>query len=354
MNFAPSDSLTHIGGVFLFTCSFRKRHIAVELTSRHIGGFKNMDVDSCIWLMLCATGVMGQFQVEPLTATVLTGSDAGFTATVQGTWAVMTWNVRGFLVLTVPRSGNVSSSSEQFSASFCSSGDTSCVEFTIHNTTRMEAGAVICTVQGDYGSKTAQLQVQESGTVQIKEGNMTVVQDQEVEFHCETSAWFPPPSIIWTVNGDTVDDIPSNSTNVTHGDSFNSSSILKFQAVKDSTVVCLATLPTLKNPLSSSVHVVVESNYQDEMTKRVRTQSQLSGLRPPGQKQGRVNASYVTDGQTSVATSDLTDSGYFQRTASNMFEMPDAVRDNKIENGYRSTYNSVDDDLRKHRHATIV
>ncbi|XP_054610720.1 butyrophilin subfamily 1 member A1 isoform X3 [Dunckerocampus dactyliophorus] len=353
-----------------------------------------MDVDSCIWLMLCATGVMGQFQVEPLTATVLTGSDAGFTATVQGTWAVMTWNVRGFLVLTVPRSGNVSSSSEQFSASFCSSGDTSCVEFTIHNTTRMEAGAVICTVQGDYGSKTAQLQVQESGTVQIKEGNMTVVQDQEVEFHCETSAWFPPPSIIWTVNGDTVDDIPSNSTNVTHGDSFNSSSILKFQAVKDSTVVCLATLPTLKNPLSSSVHVVVvpkppdwtvliavvcsfggsalfvllilgiifcykrkkekESNYQDEMTKRVRTQSQLSGLRPPGQKQGRVNASYVTDGQTSVATSDLTDSGYFQRTASNMFEMPDAVRDNKIENGYRSTYNSVDDDLRKHRHATIV
>nr|XP_057943163.1 immunoglobulin superfamily member 5 isoform X2 [Doryrhamphus excisus] len=353
-----------------------------------------MDIDSCIWLMLCATGVMGQFQVEPFTATVLTGSDALFTATVQGTWAVMTWNVKGFLVLTVPRNGNVSSSSKQFSASFCSSGDTGCVAFTIHNATRMAAGEVICTIQGDYGSKSVWLHVQESGIVRIKEGNMTVVQDQEVEFHCETSAWFPNPDISWTLNGDAVDKILYNSTNATSGNYFNSSSLLKFQAVKDSTVVCLATLQTLQNPISSSVHIVVvpkppdwtvliavvcsfggcallvllilgiifcykrkkekESNYQDEMTKRVRTQSQLSGLRPPGQKQGRVNASYVTDGQTSVATSDLTDGGFFQKTTSNTFEMPDAVRNNEMEHGYRSTYNSVDADLRKHRHATIV
>ncbi|XP_061902414.1 immunoglobulin superfamily member 5 isoform X2 [Entelurus aequoreus] len=353
-----------------------------------------MDINYCIWLMLCTSGVMGQFQVDPLVATVLTGSDAQFTAKVQGTWAIMTWTVQGFLVLTVPRSGNISSSSEQFSASFCSSVDTGCVAFTIHNTTRAEAGPVTCTIQGDYGSKTVQLQVQESGTVQIKEGNMTVVQDQEVEIHCETSAWFPIPEIRWTLNGDTMDSGPTNSTNVTHGDSFNSSSVLKFQAVKDSTLVCWATLQTLTNPLASSVHVLVvpkppdrtvliavvcsfgglallallilgimfcykrrkekESNYQDEMTKRVRTQSQLSGLRPPGQKQGAVNAGYVKDGQTSVATSDQSDSGYFQRTRSNIFEMPNSACNNQTENGYKSTYNGVDDDLTKHRHATIV
>ncbi|XP_077403382.1 immunoglobulin superfamily member 5 [Vanacampus margaritifer] len=301
-----------------------------------------MDLGMCIWLILSAPGVMGQFQVEPLDSTVLKGSDARFNATVQGKWEVMTWNVRGFLVLTVPRSGNISSSSEQFSASFCSTEDTSCVTFTIHNTSRREAGLVICTVQGDYGSKSAQLHVQESGTVQIQEGDKKVAQDEEVEFNCVTSAWFPSPVVSWNLNGGTVDNSLYNSTHVAHGDSFNSSSVLTFKAIKNLTVECLAIVQTLTKPLSSTVHLVVvpkppdwtvliavlcsfggfallfllifgmffcykcrkekELNFQDEMTKRVRTQSQLSGLRPPGRKQGRVtvNAGYVTDEDSSL------------------------------------------------------
>ncbi|XP_061608683.1 immunoglobulin superfamily member 5 isoform X2 [Phyllopteryx taeniolatus] len=332
-----------------------------------------MDIELCIWLILCATGV-------------LKGSDARFNATVLGKWEVMTWNVRGFLVLTVPRSGNISSSSEQFSASFCSADDASCVAFTIRNTSRMEAGPVICTVQGDYGSKSALLHVEESGTIQIKEGDMKVVQDEEVEFNCVTSAWFPSPVVSWNLNGDTVDSSHYNSTHAAHGDSFNSSSVLKFHAVKNSMVECLAMLQTLSNPLSTSVHFVVvprppdwtvliavvcsfgsfalvvllilgiifcykrkkekEPNYQDEMTKRVRTQSQSSGLRPPGHKQGRVNADYVTDGQTSIAPNDLTES--------NSFEMPDAVYYHQTENDYKTANNNADEGLRKHRHATTV
>nr|XP_061801581.1 immunoglobulin superfamily member 5-like [Nerophis lumbriciformis] len=313
-----------------------------------------------MWLMLCATEVMGQFQVEPLDSTVLKGSDARFNAIVEVPWEVMTWNVRGFLVLTVPRSGNISSSSEQFSASFCSAGDTSCVAFTIHNTSRREAGLVTCTIQGAYGSKSASLHVQESGTIKIKEGDMKVDQDEEVEFNCVTSAWFPRPVVSWNLNGDSVDSSLYNSSHVAHEDWFNSSSVLKFRAVKNSTVACLATLQKLKKTLSSSVHLAVvpkppdwtvliavvcsfggcallvllilgvifcyrrrkekEPNYQDEMTKRVRTQSQLSGMRPPGQKQGRVNAGYVADGQTSVAPSDLTDSDYFHASRFNFSE----------------------------------
>ncbi|XP_051903913.1 immunoglobulin superfamily member 5 [Hippocampus zosterae] len=347
-----------------------------------------MDVDLCIWLILCATGVMGQFQVEPLESTVLKGSDARFSATVQGMWEVMTWNVRGFLVLTVPKIGNISSSSGQFSASFCSAEDTTCVVFTIHNASRREAGPVICTVQGDYGSKLARLHVQESGTVQIKEGDKKVTQDDEVDFNCLTSAWFPSPVVSWNLNGGAVDSSLYNSTHVAHEDSFNSSSVLKFKAVKNSTVECLAILPTLTKPLSSSVHLVVvpkppdwtvliavvcsfggfallflliygmvfcykrrrekEPNYQEEMIKRFRTQSQLSGLRPPGQKQGQVNAGYVTDGQKSVTPSDLTESA---STRSNVFEMPDAVY-NGTENG--NGYSIADEGFRKHRHATTV
>uniref|UniRef100_A0A3Q2Y0Z9 Immunoglobulin superfamily, member 5a n=1 Tax=Hippocampus comes TaxID=109280 RepID=A0A3Q2Y0Z9_HIPCM len=250
--------------------------------------------------------LMGQFQVEPLESTVLKGSDARFSATVQGMWEVMTWNVRGFLVLTVPRIGNISSSSEQFSASFCSAEDTSCVVFTIHAASRMEAGPVICTVQGDYGSKSAQLHV---GTVQIKEGDRKVTQDEEVDFNCLTSAWFPSPVVTWNLNGGAVDSSLYNSTHVAHGDSFNSSSVLKFKAVKNSTVECLAMLQTLTKPLSSSVHLVVV-----RIIKRLRTQSQLSGLRPPGQKQGQVNAGYVTDGQKSKAGDYTTNHPNFLQT----------------------------------------
>lgn len=122
--------------------------------------------------VVIVSSVMGQFQVEPLESTVLKGSDARFSATVQGMWEVMTWNVRGFLVLTVPRIGHISSSSEQFSASFCSAEVTSCVVFNIHNASRSEAGPVICTVQGDYGSKSAQLHVQ--GTVDSRTSTICI------------------------------------------------------------------------------------------------------------------------------------------------------------------------------------
>lgn len=112
------------------------------------------------WISPCLVVLLQQFQLEPLTSTVLQGSDVQFRATVDGTWRVMTWNVRGLLVLTVLVDSNITSSPGQFSATFCSSGSTSCVDFIIHNVTRRESGPVICTVQGEYGSKTAQLNVQ--------------------------------------------------------------------------------------------------------------------------------------------------------------------------------------------------
>lgn len=102
--------------------------------------------------------MLGQFQLEPVNVTKLRGSDALFTTTVQGKWPFMTWTVGGVWVLTMPSVGNASSSSEQFSARFCSSGN-SCVDFTIHNVTRKDSGPVTCNVQ-DYSSKSSQLYVQ--------------------------------------------------------------------------------------------------------------------------------------------------------------------------------------------------
>lgn len=113
-------------------------------------------------LSLLYSAVLGQFQLEPRNLTVLQGSDAQFNATVMGHWKVMTWTVGKKLVLSIPATGNATSSSEQYSARFCSSGDTSCVELTIHNVNRSgtESWPVICSVLGPYGSKTSQLYVQ--------------------------------------------------------------------------------------------------------------------------------------------------------------------------------------------------
>ncbi|XP_040005731.1 immunoglobulin superfamily member 5 isoform X2 [Xiphias gladius] len=349
----------------------------------------------CTCLLLCATEAASQqFQLEPPSSTVLRGSDARFSATVEGKWEVMTWTLRRFLVLTVSVTGNVTTSSEQFSAAFCSGGDTGCVEFTIRNTTRGDSGPVICTVQGEYGSKTAQLYVQESGTVNIMGGDVTVVQDQQVELQCVTTAWFPIPTVTWTQNGKAVDSSLYNTTDMANGDSFNTTSVLKLQAVSNTTVACWATVPALTNPTSSSVFLVVvpkppnwtvliavvvgfggfallvlliigivfcykrrkekQRNYQDEM-RRVKTQSQISGVSVAGQRQGQVNAGYALEGQTSVTPSELTESGFGQAHDSNIFKMPDAVNSNLEGNGYNSAYNTLDESgFRKHRHVTIV
>nr|XP_019941064.1 PREDICTED: immunoglobulin superfamily member 5-like [Paralichthys olivaceus] len=392
-----------------------------------------------------------KFQLQPLNRAVLQGSDVQFSSTVEGNWQVMTWHVRGFLVLTVPADNNVTSSSPQFSARFCSAGDPRCVEFTIHNVTRKDAGPVMCTVQGEYGSKTAQLSVQgechshisgctymcsicrggykggvrgalndwpfncpclvlgpkdlkevgisrsevsESGTVNILGGNMTVDQDQQVEFQCVTTAWFPIPTISWTQNSHAINSSLYNTSSVKDGDYFNSTSVLKFQAVRNTMVECQATVPALTNPQSSSVSLVVvpkppdwtvliavvvsfgglallvlviigiifcckrrkekQSNYQDEM-RRVRTQSQISTVSAAGLRRAQVNAGFVPEGQTSIAPSELTDSDFCQANGPNVFEMPDILNTSQTGNSFNRAQHTVDGSgFRKHRHVTIV
>ncbi|KAG8008205.1 Calmodulin regulator protein PCP4 [Nibea albiflora] len=129
----------------------------------------------------------------------------------------MTWKVGEFLIanVPVPASGNISIYSDRYAARFCVKDDISCVEFIMYNVTRGQSGKVTCTVLGTYGSKTADLYVQ-------------------------------------AVNSSLY-----NTTGINDVNYFNSTSVLKFQAVSDTRVECLATVPALKNPQSSSVHLVV-------------------------------------------------------------------------------------------------
>ncbi|CAI5644403.1 unnamed protein product [Oreochromis niloticus] len=330
-----------------------------------------------ICLLPCTMGVTNQFQLEPMTAAVLKGSDAQFIARVTGSWTIMTWIVGGFLVLTV--NGNTTISlSEQYSATFCSSDNSSCVEFTIHNISRSLSGPVTCAVQGLFGEKTAQLYVQENGMINITGPSMKVMYDQQVEFQCVTAGWYPKPTVTWTLNGNAMNSTLDNFTD--NGDFFNSTSVLTFQAVRDTTVKCLVSIPALTSPQSTSLFLVVapkppnwtvliavvvsfgslallvlliigiwffykrrkekQTNYQDEM-RRVRTQSQLSGVHGPRNKEGQVNTTYVPEGQTSVPTSEITDNGVFQvSTVANSAQA--------------GVYNFEDPGFMKHRHVTIV
>uniref|UniRef100_A0A8C9Z0H2 Immunoglobulin superfamily, member 5a n=1 Tax=Sander lucioperca TaxID=283035 RepID=A0A8C9Z0H2_SANLU len=196
------------------------------------------------------SAVSGLFQLQPLKSNVLQGSDARFNATVQGNWQFMTWTFQEILVLSFFSNGDITSSKEQFSARFCSGGDTSCVEFSIHNVSRNESGPVICIVLGG--------EVRDKrGTVNIKGENVTVIQGQQVEFLCVTSAWYPTPTVSWTWNGQAVNSSLYNTSSMADGDTFNSTSVLKFQAESNTTVECRATVQALTNPESSSVFLVV-------------------------------------------------------------------------------------------------
>lgn len=98
--------------------------------------------------------------LEPQHLRALKGTDAQFNVTVLEKWEVMTWSIGDFLVLTMfATDGSTIIHSDQFSATFCTASDTSCVEFTIHNVTRNQSGEITCNVLGTFGSQ-AQLTVE--------------------------------------------------------------------------------------------------------------------------------------------------------------------------------------------------
>ncbi|KAF3841442.1 hypothetical protein F7725_007304, partial [Dissostichus mawsoni] len=199
--------------------------------------------------------------------------------------------------------GNITSSSEQFSARFCSSRDPSCVEFTIQN----------------------------SGTVNIMGGNVTVTQDEQVEFQCVSSKWFPIPTVSWTWNSEAVNSSLYNTTSIADGDFFNCTSVLKFQAVRDTQIECRATM-TLASPQSSSVYLVVVPKPTD-WTVLIAVVVSIGSFALLVLLIIGIIFCYKRRKEKSVAPSELTDSGFFPANGS-FSEMPDVVNSTHTGNAY--------------------
>lgn len=87
-------------------------------------------------------------QLQPLNAAALRGSKAQFNCSTTLTPSVMTWTVKGLLVVTIIEASGVLNSTDRFSATNFTTPGNYKWEFTISNVQRNDAGEVTCQVFG--------------------------------------------------------------------------------------------------------------------------------------------------------------------------------------------------------------
>ncbi|XP_036381014.1 immunoglobulin superfamily member 5-like [Megalops cyprinoides] len=337
-------------------------------------------------------GVIAQVQLEPENAAILRGTDARFNCSLSQSWVAMTWFLNSNYVLTITREHGPISNDGRYTAVNRSTDQSSKWEFILKNAQLNDSGLVSCEVQ-NVESKRANLSVQESGTVTILSGNVTAKRGQQATFQCLAQSWFPEPLVTWTFNGTDVDKGNYNTSSVASGGLFSSTSTLSLPANHSAPVECLATVPALSMPQTSSVFLLVvpetpqrdqtvliavivsvvafallvllvigivfcckrrkaaKSNYQEEVRK---TRSINEKSATAGAAQGKDNLAYSPDGQTGVAYSEFNDSGFSQTNSIRTIEMPDVVSTSySAANGHGHDTLTADG-IRKHRHATIV
>lgn len=125
-----------------------------------------------------------------------------------------------------------------------------------------------------------------SGTVDITDINKTATQGDLAYFQCNALGWYPAPMISWTVGGSIANADSYNISTLPAGlDLFDSTSTLGI-VVSDSVVVrCLATVPALTIPLTSSAFLTVGERLRSRGRRATVKGVTLAG--PWGRIQGR-------------------------------------------------------------------
>eukprot|EP00064_Thunnus_orientalis_P009659 superscaffoldBa00001241_g9684 len=178
--------------------------------------------------MLAAEAVGAQIKLSPETLTVLRGDEARFTCSTANTqWAAMVWLLK-------------------------------------RNTERNHQGQVTCDIQ-DIDRKTANLFVQEKGSVKVFGDNKLAFRGQSVLFECQAAGWYPQPTLQWRVDDKKVSQGEYNiSSEESDKSLFTVTSNLSVMAAKSSHVNCLASVSALPTPLMSSVHLTVVAEVVEE------------------------------------------------------------------------------------------
>nr|XP_040045162.1 immunoglobulin superfamily member 5 isoform X2 [Gasterosteus aculeatus aculeatus] len=215
-----------------------------------------MDIIHLLLLLLsCIIQVRGQVTLTPETLTVLKGKEARFTCRPSlPEWTVMVWLMNGKSVLTISnKTGALNTVHPNVTAEQSGDGWV----FVINRTERHNEGSVVCDLQG-ITTKTANLFVQETGSVKVVLDNRLALKDSWVQFECLTAGWYPAPTVQWQVKekeGKETKHISSSETTK-----------LNIMATKSSDVSCLASVSALLTPLKSCARltVVVEVGREKE------------------------------------------------------------------------------------------
>ncbi|XP_067364630.1 immunoglobulin superfamily member 5 isoform X2 [Channa argus] len=226
-----------------------------------------MDFFPLLLLLLpCRIQVGSSMKLSPETLTVLRGEEARFTCSASGIqWNVMVWLLNGTVTLTISKKiGILPSTNPNVKAeeSPTSKGDS--WVFVLKSTEWYNQGPVTCDLQ-DIDRKTANLFVQEKGSVKVSGADKLAFKGQSILFECQATAWFPEPTLQWQVNDKKVSQGEYNiSSEQSEKSLFTVTSNLSVTAAKSSRVDCLVSVSALPAPLKSSVRLTVVAEVVQE------------------------------------------------------------------------------------------
>lgn len=211
-------------------------------------------------LQLCVIQAAASYiYLEPRNVSVLRGSEVRFNCSTTESWDVMNWRLGEDTTLVISVDHGLLSRSESVSTVNHSMTSLTVWELILSNSSFSQTVQEIrCELLPKNLKSSSALFVQEKGCVRILEGDLSVQQGVFVTFHCQAIGWYPEPSVLWMVNGTSVDRGDYNTSSIQGtNDLFNSTSELKLEADTSTTVECWASVSAPLSRQNSSVKFTV-------------------------------------------------------------------------------------------------
>ncbi|XP_056329426.1 immunoglobulin superfamily member 5 isoform X2 [Danio aesculapii] len=261
-------------------------------------------------LQLCVIQAAASFiHLEPRNVSVLRGREVRFNCSTNAPWDVMNWRLGEDTILVVSVEHGTLARSESISTVNHSMSSLTVWELILSNSSFSQTVQEIrCELLPTNLKSSSALFVQEKGSVRILEGDLSVQRGVFVTFHCQAIGWYPEPSVLWMVNGTSVDRSDYNTSSIQETNNlFNSTSELQLKADTSTTVECWASVSAPLSRQNSSVKLTVESSSENKASFYSSWADNLSCERRSvaDETSGKVNLGYNTEDITSSGHSDL-------------------------------------------------
>ncbi|XP_041088674.1 immunoglobulin superfamily member 5 isoform X2 [Polyodon spathula] len=219
-----------------------------------------MHSTGCLLVLLHSFLGYSQILQGPQSAAVLLNSDALFNCTLSEPWVIMTWLLNGRTVLTILSATGPVVTNPRFTSRNNTQGNAFTAELIISKVSLQDSGVVMCDLQ-NIETKEANLSVQVNGSLQITNHSLSVLQDHSTTIVCQASKWYPEPKITWMLNKTWAD--PQNYTTGSSlsTEFYDTTSTLRLAPSSDVTIVCVASIPALPEPQTTTVNLTVTAEH---------------------------------------------------------------------------------------------